>query len=243
MNHRHAQPIIEPGQSELASAIAARMAERIRSIRAQGRQPRVVLTGGTIAQAAYRQLDGASADWTQVQFWFGDERWVPSGDPDRNDQQADIAFLARLGVPAANIHRMPAREGARSLETAAADYGSALPSDPMDLVLLGVGPDGHIASLFPGFDQLRITDRPCVAVTDSPKPPPERISLTFDSLNRTDALWFLVSGADKAPAVARALASTGSIDQTPARGVTGIEETLWLLDAAAATELPKEPID
>ncbi len=109
-------------------------------------------------------------------------------------------------------------------------------SGAFDLVMLGMGPDGHVASLFPGHPQLDVTDRIAVPVTDSPKPPPERISLTFPALNRTHEVWFLVSGDGKADAVARALAPEGSVHATPARGIT-VEETTWFLDTPAASLL------
>ena len=97
--------------------------------------------------------------------------------------------------------------------------------------MLGIGPDGHVASLFPGHPQLDVTDRIAVPVTGSPKPPPERISLTFPALNRTHEVWFLVSGDGKADAVARALADEGSVHATPARGIT-VENATWFLDTA-----------
>ena len=115
-------------------------------------------------------------------------------------------------------------------------YAAALPTEPFDLVLLGVGPDGHVASLFPGFGQLHETERRVVEVFDSPKPPPVRITMTFQALNNADAVWFLVSGAEKAEAVARALGA-GAVDDTPAIGAKGTTETLWLLDDSAASLL------
>lgn len=120
---------------------------------------------------------------------------------------------------------------------AANGYGSSLPGEPFDLVMLGMGPDGHVASLFPGFDQLHETERPCVEVFGSPKPPPERITLTFPALNHSKQVWFLVSGDGKAEAVARAF-SDGTIDDTPAVGAHGTDRTLWLLDNPAASQLP-----
>ncbi len=103
-----------------------------------------------------------------------------------------------------------------------------------DVLMLGIGPDGHCASLFPGHPALDVDDRVATSVLDSPKPPPERITLTFPALNRSRAVWFLASGAGKAAAVAAALAEDGSIQATPARGVRGREETTWFLDHPAA---------
>jgi 6-phosphogluconolactonase len=106
-----------------------------------------------------------------------------------------------------------------------------------EVLMLGMGPDGHVASLFPGYPQLDVDDPIAVAVTDSPKPPPERVSLTLPALNRSRAVWFLVSGAEKAPAVARAVAIGTDLHDTPAAGVTGEQETIWFLDRASASEL------
>jgi 6-phosphogluconolactonase len=110
-------------------------------------------------------------------------------------------------------------------------------SGEFDILMLGVGPDGHIASLFPGHPQLDVSDQVAVGVTDSPKPPPERITLTYPALNRSRSVWFLVSGEGKAEAVARALADGTDLHDTPAAGVTGLEETIWFLDRGSASHL------
>ena len=106
-----------------------------------------------------------------------------------------------------------------------------------DLVMLGIGPDGHVASLFPGSPQLDVDDTVAVAVTDSPKPPPERISLTYGALNRSGEVWFVVSGESKADAVAKALAEGTDLHDIPAVGVTGQDRTVWFLDEGAASRL------
>lgn len=220
----------------LASAIADRLTGRIASVQAEGRRPSVVLTGGTIAIDAYEQIERGSVDWTEVDFYWGDERFVPEGHADRNDQQARDAFLERLGVPSERIHTMPAHGCDLSTADAADQYAASLPTEPFDIVLLGVGPDGHVASLFPGFPQLHETERLAVEVFDSPKPPPVRVSLTFPALNNAESTWFIVSGEGKAAAVARALGD-GTLENTPARGAHGRTETLWLLDEDAASQL------
>ena len=221
----------------LADGIARRLADRVAAIQAEQRRPRIALTGGTIAIAAYERLRADAADWSDVELWFGDERFVPEGHRDRNDQQARTAFLERLDVPDSHVYAMPAHGCEGSLAEAADSYAQTLPAEPFDVVLLGVGPDGHVASLFPGFAQLHESERDVVEVFDSPKPPSERISMTLRALNRSEAVWFLASGTGKADAVTRALADEGSIDQTPARGVMGSSETLWLLDQEAAQEI------
>lgn len=226
-----------PDADALTSAIAERVTGRLALIQSDGRRPSLVLTGGTIAIKAYELIDRGKVDWSEVDFYWGDERFVPEGHADRNDKQARDAFLTRLDVPSERIHAMPAHGCDLSTSAAADDYAARLPQDPFDLVLLGVGPDGHVASLFPGFPQLHETGRRVVEVFDSPKPPPVRLSLTFPVLNNADSVWFIVSGDGKADAVARALGD-GTLEDTPASGVQGINETVWLLDEAAASKVP-----
>lgn len=225
-----------PDAPALASAIASLMSIRIADVQAAGKRPSVVLTGGSIAIAVYDALEEGTVDWTNVDFYWGDERFVPEGHADRNDQQAKDSFLTRFGVPAERIHAMPAHGCDLSTADAADGYGDELPTEPFDLVLLGMGPDGHIASLFPGFEQLHETERRAVEVFNSPKPPAVRITMTYPTLNNAEAVWLLVAGEGKAEAVARALGDT-TIDETPASGVAGTTETLWLLDEAAAGRL------
>lgn len=224
---------ILPDADELAQAIADRLTTLVDGLQAQGRTPRVVLTGGTIAAGAYERIDADSADWPNVEFWFGDERFVPEGHADRNDQQARDAFLDRVG--ATRVHSVAGNDCSLSAAEAADQYAATLPDEPFDLVLLGMGSDGHVASLFPHHVALEETDRGCVELFDAPKPPAVRISMTFPALNRSEFVWFLVSGDEKADAVARALADDGSIDETPARGVRGRQDTQWLLDEPAAS--------
>ena len=129
-------------------------------------------------------------------FWFGDERFVAPDSPDRNALQAREAFLDAVGADPANVHDMPSTADAADVDAGAAAYAETLRTHgggEFDIVMLGIGPDGHIASLFPGFPQLDVDDI-AVGVTGSPKPPPERISLTFACLNRAKSVWFLVSG-------------------------------------------------
>jgi 6-phosphogluconolactonase len=228
------RPEVSSDAETLAEFIARQIEFRLAAIQGE-RTPRVLLTGGTIANAAYESLRADALDWSNVEFWFGDERYVPADLPDRNDGQARAAFLNRVG--ATLVHTVADNDCSLSAAEAAAQYATTLPSEPFDLALFGVGPDGHLASLFPGFPQLAEQDARTAAVFDSPKPPPIRITLTYPALNNSRAVWFLVSGADKADAVARALAPEGFVEETPARGVQGLEETRWLLDAPAAAKL------
>lgn len=224
------------GADELAQAVADELAARVTEVSGAGRTPTVVLTGGTIAGKIYGRF-GDDADWAAAEYWWGDERFVPEGHEDRNDRQAREGFLDRFAVPAEHVHAMPAHGCDLSMAEAADQYATTLPADPFDVVLLGVGPDAHIASLFPGHPQVREDVRRAVEVLDSPKPPPQRISLTYPSLNHTRATWFVVSGEDKAEAVAKAVAGA-PIDEAPAAGARGLEETVWFLDRAAASRLP-----
>ena len=234
---------ILPNADEVAHAVAEELVTRLAAVQAEGRVPSVVLTGGTVANMIYRAaaaLPSAHVDWMQVDFWWGDERYVPADSTDRNDRAAELDLLDVVVVDPARVHAMPAADEVHlDVASAAAEYGDLVRthgSGLFDLVLLGVGPDGHVASLFPGFTQLDVDDDIAVAVTGSPKPPPERITLTFSALNRTREVWFLVTGDGKADAVARALAADGTVHETPARGIT-CENRIWFLDEPAASGL------
>lgn len=231
--------LVRPDAATLARDGAGLVADRLRGIQSSGRTPRMLLTGGTVAAALYRALDASALDWADVEFWWSDERYVPASLPDRNDGQAREAFLDRVGAAPTLVHRVADNDCSLSAAEAAERYAATLPAEPFDLALFGIGPDGHIASLFPGFPQLDEAEADVVPVFDSPKPPPVRVTMTLPRLNRTSAVWFVVAGADKAEAVARAMAPQGDVDKTPARGVRGIEETLWLLDEAAASKLAR----
>lgn len=232
--------IVHEDAGTLAADVASRLLEVLEGVQAAGGTPQVVLTGGSIAETLHQELarraSDASVDWSRVVVWWGDERFVPAGSPDRNADQAREAFAGRLGLDPAHVHEMPAADAGLDLDAAAAAYADDLRAhggDAFDVLMLGVGPDGHVASLFPGHPGLEAEDL-TVAVRSSPKPPPERISLTFPALNRSRQVWFLVSGAGKADAVASAHADAGSVAETPARGVTGLDRTVWWLDEAAA---------
>jgi 6-phosphogluconolactonase len=227
----------------LADTVAERLVARLAEIQSTGRVPAVALTGGTIADEIYRAVaarDTSAVDWKKVDFYWGDERYVPADSSDRNDRAVGLDMLDVVVADPARVHAMPASDKAHEdVEDAALAYEQLVRETgggEFDLVLLGLGPDGHVASLFPGFPQLDVDDRIAVAVTGSPKPPPERISLTFPALNRTREVWFLVSGEGKADAVARSLSSEGTVHATPARGIT-VENATWFLDTAAASLL------
>ena len=234
----------------LASAVAARLLTRLVDVQSAGRVPSLVLTGGGIADRIHRAVATSPArdavDWRRVRLWWGDERFLPPGDPDRNETQGRAALLDQLPLDPALVHPMPADDGSADADAAAEDYAESLrraaaPEDhgaipTFDVVMLGMGPEGHVASLFPERPALYET-RPVVAVHGSPKPPPTRISLTLPTLNRAREVWFLVAGEAKARAVRLALGGAGAM-QVPAAGVHGQARTLWLLDSEAASQLP-----
>lgn len=233
---------VQPSAETLATAVAGELLSRLSDLQEAGREPQVGLTGGTIAEAVHRELarlsPGTEVDWSRVVVWWGDERFVAPDSPDRNGLQARTAFLDSVG--ATQVHEIPSATDVGTAEEAADRYSETIRAHGaggFDVLMLGIGPDGHVASLFPGHPAAAVTDRIAVAVHDSPKPPPDRVSLTFEALERASTVWFLASGEGKAEAVARALAPDGDVTDTPARGVAGVDETTWWLDRAAASHL------
>jgi 6-phosphogluconolactonase len=232
--------LLHPAADDVAEALAARLIARLVDIQRAFRVPQVALTGGRIATKAYGRLaaDGAhsAVDWSRVELWWGDERFVPADDPDRNAKQALDILTAKLPFSPDRIHPMPASDEGQDLDAAAEAYGSRLGATIFDICLLGMGPDGHVASIFPEHPSSYASGE-VIAVRASPKPPPERISVTLTVINRSREVWFIVSGSDKAAAAKMALLGAGPV-QVPAGGVSGTERTLWLLDRDAAAELP-----
>lgn len=235
-----------PTREDLARAVAARLVDRLLELQGEGRVPSVVLTGGTVADKVHRAVLDAphhtDVDWSLVELWWGDERYVPADDPDRNALQARKAFLSALPVDPARVHEMPASDGPYAdVDAAAAAHAEDLrrvlgDSPHFDVLMLGVGPDGHCASLFPHHEAVGAGGL-AVGVRNSPKPPPTRISLTMDLLRQSDEVWFVAAGEDKAQAVRDAV--TGSdVEAVPAAGPRGLSRTRWLLDSEAASRLP-----
>ncbi|MGN8245641.1 6-phosphogluconolactonase [Cellulomonas soli] len=241
--------LVHPDAGILAAAVAARLLTRLVDAQSHHAPVHVVLTGGTVGIATLAEVARNPArdavDWSQVHLWWGDERFLPDGDGDRNETQARQALLGPLGaaLPAGNVHAMPAlSEAVPSPEVAAALYADELGAfaapgadvPAFDVLLLGMGPDGHVASLFPGHPALDVGGRPTVGVHGSPKPPPVRVSLTFEAIRAAREVWVVAAGAEKAQAVAEALSGVPAA-QRPAAAVHGTERTLWLVDAAATS--------
>jgi 6-phosphogluconolactonase len=245
--------VVHRSAETLAEAVAGRLITRLVDAQSSGRTARLVLTGGSVAARIHRAVAASSArsavDWGAVEIWWGDERFVPADDPDRNDVQARADLLDALPLAAENVHPMPTPEQSGGDPDLAAERyaeelaAAAAPGDhggvpTFDVLMLGVGPDGHVASLFPGRPAL-YDERAVVGVRGSPKPPPTRISLTLPTLQRAHDVWLVVSGEKKARAVRLALGGAGVV-QIPAAGPRGIQSTVWMLDREAAAQLPPD---
>ena len=247
--------VVHRDKQVLADAAAARLVTAIVDAQASRGEADVVLTGGSMGSAILTALGASAArdavDWRRLNLWWGDERFLPTGDPERNETQAREALLDAVPLEPARVHPMPGPDGADGpdVDAAAARYaaqlsaaaGSGRDVPAFDVVMLGVGPDAHVASLFPEHAALHERDRSTIGVRGAPKPPPTRISLTFPALCAARDVWFLVSGADKAGAVGLALSGAGEM-QAPAAGVRGTRSTTWLLDREAATHVPRQLI-
>lgn len=247
-------------KDQLVTVVAERLlAVLVDAARHEG-DAHAVLTGGSAGIAVLAKVAELVAQpgtetppWHKVHFWWGDERLLPSDDPERNAQQAHEALLDGLidqhGLPESNVHRMPVSEDAADPTIGAEIYatelqahagenlrsGLALPR--FDVLLLGVGPDGHVASLFPGKASLHVTEQTTTSEEESPKPPPQRITLTFPAIQTAERVWMVVSGADKAEAAAKGLSPDTEVTEIPAVQARGARETIWHLDHAAASKL------
>ncbi|MFF5424100.1 MULTISPECIES: 6-phosphogluconolactonase [unclassified Streptomyces] len=248
------QLVVHRDKELMAQAAAARLITRIVDAQATRGTASVVLTGGRNGNGLLAALGSAPArdaiDWSRLDLWWGDERFLPEGDPERNVTQAREALLDRVPLDPKRVHAMPASDGPHGddADAAAAAYADELAAaagpdghggvPSFDVLMLGVGPDTHVASLFPELPAVRETERTVVGVHGAPKPPPTRISLTLPAIRAAKEVWLLAAGEDKTGAAALALSGAGEV-QVPAAGARGRSRTLWLLDAAAAAELPR----
>ncbi|WP_434620846.1 6-phosphogluconolactonase [Arthrobacter sp. A5] len=255
---------IHPTFEVLAATTAARLITRLLDVQSDRGEATVVLTGGSVGIATLKAVADSPAypavDWSKVNFWWGDERFVPADSTERNGVQAQHALLGRIGADPARVHQMGASDHFPDVNAAANDYirelaaaalaehqlyherpdenpAPALPR--FDVLLLGIGPDAHIASLFPEMAGIRSTDANVVGVTGSPKPPPMRVSLTLPAISSAAEVWLVAAGSDKAGAVGLALAGANPV-QVPAAGPRGRSKTLWLIDQDAAAKVPEQ---
>ena len=235
--------------------MAARLVTRLVDVCAARGHASLVLTGGGIGTLVLTELAAAPArdavDWRHLDMWWGDERFVPTGDPERNETGARQALLDHVDASPDRVHPMPGPDGpdGPDPEAAAARYAGWLlaasrPEDhsqvpSFDVLMLGIGPEGHVASLFPGMPALYEEQRTVVAVHGSPKPPPTRLTLTLPAITAAREVWILASGEEKAGAIRLALSGAGSV-QVPAAGARGRQQTLFLLDRAAAAHVPAQ---
>jgi len=197
----------------------------------------VALAGGTTPLSCYRLLSAppisSRVDWERTEVFFGDERCVPEGHPDRNDEGAAVALLNHVPIPSMNIHRVPVAE------PDAAERRGAFSGIPrFDLVFLGLGADGHTVSLFPGHSSLEETQRLVLRIDNSPKPPPSRITFTLPLLNAARHVALLATGQDKADALARVLAEDEALPAARVRPAPGM---LTILADAAAVSHSRNP--
>lgn len=243
--------LVYPTPESLQAMTTARLCLELADAAAQREAVHLAIAGGSVGNTLVASLPecplAEHVNWQAVHVWWVDERFVPIDDPQRNHVSVDSA-LETLAIPAHQIHRMPSSEHA-TLDEAVQSYSKSLEAfatshtgTPLfDVVLLGMGPDGHIASLFPNQAHVHSTsnegNHPLVfGVEDSPKPPAVRITLSFKALNHARKIWIAAWGEEKAQAIAKALSGASS-QITPAAGITGKEETLWLTDLAGANKL------
>jgi 6-phosphogluconolactonase len=247
--------IIHHDAEILAKAVAARLVTRLVDASAASGHASLVLTGGGVGTQVLAELAAAPArdavDWRHLDIWWGDERFLPAGDPQRNETGARAALLDHVDASPDRVHPMPGPDGpdGDDPEAAADRYAgwlraAAQPEERVrvpsfDVLLLGIGPEGHVASLFPGLPALYEEERTVVAVRGAPKPPPIRLTMTLPAIRAAKEVWIIASGADKAGAVRLALSAAGPV-QVPAAGAGGRLQTLFLVDRAAAARVPAQ---
>ncbi|MGL4173350.1 MAG: 6-phosphogluconolactonase [Actinomycetota bacterium] len=256
MNSNPPLVVIHADPTLLAQAVAARLITKIVDTQAARGDACIVLTGGTMGSLVLEELAASTArdavDWSKLTVMWGDERFLPAGHQDRNETQARRALLDHVPLDPTRVLAMPASDGPEpDVDQAAQRYSDRLNNiarasgaihdqamPVCDVLLLGVGPDAHVASLFPEMPGVYEQERTVIGVHGSPKPPPLRISLTLPAITTAEEVWCIVAGAEKAPAVRLSLSGAGPV-QAPAAAAIGRRKTLWLLDRAAAAQVPK----
>lgn len=222
---------------ELAVAVATRLIDKVVELQAEIDMVNVCLTGGRVAREIYSQLTASNSltelDPSRMSVWWSDEHFSPTDDDTRHSQQLLTQLVGSVIVDPQNFHPMPASGGRVDVFDAADSYADVLPENGFHLTLLGIGEDGHVGAIFPGSKALE-SSAAVVGVSDSPKPPAERISLTLRTFNQSQAVWFVACGTAKAKAIARAV--SGDLE-LPAGRVHGEQETHWFVDLDAASEL------
>jgi 6-phosphogluconolactonase len=233
--------VVQPAKPELLAALAERFTATAAEAIANRGVFSVALSGGSTPKAFYELLTKMpwvnQLDWSKVLVYFGDERAVSPEDSLSNYKMARDSFLFHVPIPAENVFRMEGE--AEDLEAAANRYEASLGrvEGVLDVVLLGIGPDGHTASLFPHSPQLEVRD--CL-VTATPvaslEPHVRRLTLTYSAINQARSAWFLVTGADKAEIVDRVINGPRDVKTLPSQAVQN-PRTVWFLDAGAAAKV------
>ena len=225
-----------PDANAVAESVAAKILEKLESLLKTKNEVHLVLTGGSVGIQTLASMNSNQklndVDFTKVHLWWGDERFVSAQSSDRNSLQAKNALLKYLKLDPNKVHEFPASDQGLSLSEAEVYFAGQVSSisPKFDLVLLGMGPDGHIASLFPG-KSVGDSSHSVVAEHDSPKPPPLRLSFNFATINDSKEIWFTVAGADKAVAVATVFGDEP--EKLPAGRISGKEKTVWYVDQTA----------
>lgn len=239
--------------ASLTGSVAARFITKVIDLLDEQEVVHISLTGGGVGTGILTAIRTSDArdeiDWSRVHIWWSDERWVAADHEDRNDLQARKALLDHVGVRPEFIHSFPSTDDDLSLDEAASRHAATLAEfahgdatcPVFDIMFLGVGADGHIASLFPDTPGVLVRDSAVIPVRASPKPPPERLSFTLPTINASDRIWLGLAGADKASALGLVLAGA-SAEQVPAGGAKGRKRTVFFVDAAAAAEVPENLI-
>lgn len=233
---------ILPSAGALGATVAAALLDTLGPVTSAGsrgaRTADLAVAGGFVCSQVLARVDAQDprVDWSQVRVWWADERFVPTGDPDRNDSQAVAALFAR--TPGVRLRRMPADDGttlADAAEQYRTQWRAEMAGRPLDLALLGMGPDGHVASLFPGHRTVEdATGREVLVEEHSPKPPPRRLTLSRTVLTAARRIWVVAAGSAKAPALARVLAGA-SPSEAPVSALRGPRTTWWLDQDLAAS--------
>lgn len=231
--------LVHPDADTLAEVAALAVVGHLNDRIAAAGAATLSLTGGSVGVKTAAALAGADVDWSRVTIYLGDERFVPADDPERNDGQLDDVLLRTVG-DRATVHRWPARgpefedvDAAAEAFLAAVDLPGG--DEPLfDVTLLGMGPEGHMNSIFPHTPAVAETERLAVGVRDCPKPPPERLTFTLPAVRRSRHVLVVAAGDGKAEAVARGLGGADPADW-PVAGAVGTESTTYHLDGPAAS--------
>ncbi|RKQ36458.1 6-phosphogluconolactonase [Kocuria tytonis] len=252
------QPRLVPhdGADSLARDTARRVLEVLESAQDERGEATLLLTGGSMGTRVVEELanhgDAPVVDWSRVNVWWSDERFLPGADPERNGVQAADVWDDTLELTWDRVHPVAGSDEIDTVDAAAEDYreelaaaaeqeGSVTGLPRFDVALLSLGPDTHVASLFPGRQDVLRTDASVFAVTDSPKPPPARVTMSLEAVNSADRVWLLVSGAAKAEALAAIRRPAVTPVEAPGSAARGTRETLWLVTEDALPGVPEDP--